>query len=82
MHRIRTDRVPGLDDTILKVAIVSDMDVVQYNGILDHAIVSDICLFKYNGIFNHTVYDTSAAHQRVLNLGPDVILCRRQIVNL
>ena len=59
MVRICTDRITALYDTVLDVCVVSKIDIVQNNRILDHAVFSDENLLKQNRILHITIDNTA-----------------------
>ena len=66
MNRVRPDRISGLDDTVLKIAVVSNMNVIQNDGVLNDAVITYINLLKQYGVFYRTVDDTTAAIRLLL----------------
>ena len=57
----------ALHDTILNVCIISNIDIIQNDGILDIAVVADVSFLKDHRIFYLTVHDTSAGDQAVFD---------------
>ena len=62
--------------------VISNIYVIEDNGILDHTIIANIALFENDGILYHTIHDTSAGYQAVAHLGTGIVFCGRQIVYL
>ena len=81
MVRIGPYRPPALHDTILNMCIISNIDIIQNDGILDIAVVADVSFLKDHRIFYLTVHNTSAGDQAVPDACSHIILGRRQIIN-
>ena len=62
--------------------VISNIYVIEDNGILDHTIIANIALFENDGILYHTIHDTSAGYQAVAHLGTGIVFCGGQIVYL
>ena len=62
--------------------VISNIHIIEDNGILDHTIIADIALLKDHGILYHTVDDTSTGYQAVTHLGTGIIFCGRQVIHL
>ena len=82
MVRIGSYRAVALYDTVLNVGVITDVNIIKNDRILDRTVVADVCLLEYYGVLDHAVYDTSRRNERITNLRTVVVFSRRQIVNL
>ena len=82
MNRVSPDRISGLDDTVLKIAVVSNMNVIQNDGVLNDAVITYINLLEQYGVFYRTVDDTTAGDKAVVCHCFAVVLCRRKVLHL
>ena len=64
------------------MCVISNVYIIEDNGILDHAVVTNIALFKDDGILYYTVDDTSTGYQTVAYLGTGIVFCGGQIIHL
>lgn len=55
-------------DTILNISIVTDINIIQDNGILNGTITSNKYFLKDDGVLYRTIDDTSAGDQAILDL--------------
>ena len=63
---IGTDRISGFHDTVLNVGIITQVNIIENDGILDHAIVSYIDVFEQYRILHAAVNNTAAGNQTVM----------------
>ena len=69
-------------DTVLDRCVVTDVHVIQNDGIPDGTVVADVAGLKHHGILHYSVYDAAAGYQAVMDRGSRIELCGRQIVHL
>ena len=69
-------------DTILNISIVTDINIIQDNGILNGTITSNKYFLKDDGVLYSTIDDTSAGDQAILDLCTYILFCRRKIIYL
>ena len=62
--------------------VISNVNVIEDNGIFDHTIIANITLLEDHGVLYHTVDNTSAGYQAVTHLRTGVVFCGRQIIHL
>lgn len=79
---VSTDGIAALYDAVLNDSVVTDINIVQDDGILDHAVVSYICFLEQNRVLYGSVDDGSAGDETVLNQGARIVFCRRKIIHL
>ena len=65
MPCVRPDRVTALDDTVLNVRIVSEIHIIEDDGIFDHTVISDKDFLEDHRILNRAVDDAPAPHKAV-----------------
>ena len=82
MIGVRPDRSSALYNAVLDVCVITDIYIIQNDGVFYVTIASNIGFFEDHGIFNRAVHNTAAGYQAVFDLRAHVIFGRRQIVHL
>ena len=70
------------DDTVLDVRIVTDVNIVKNNRVLNNTVIADVGFFEYYGILYNAVNYGTAGNKAVTNLCAHVVFSRGKVVYL
>ena len=74
--------ISALHDAVFDAGVVTQIYIIENNGISDHAVISNEYFLKQYRILHRAIDDTAAGNQTVLHISSCIIFCRRKILNL